>query len=256
MNRSSSSSSSSSRAVDIDSRLNDRLNGKSSGGKLSGMPRSSLNSESDVGLGKSNGLRRSDGKTGSKSCLKKSRSSDGSSRRKSSRGKKQVKRSISFDKYDAIFEIEHVDDIPEHTKNEIWMKPEESRQIRQEAIEIVEQLNDYVSNGSSSIDGSEHGTNFDDSTTQASLDDVIDELDSSTCTFRGLECHTDVAIQKRLEYQDGMYDAVLKLQEFQQKRGINLPNAMADVCRKQTAKARQDAYEKAVKDALAIAYEP
>ena len=219
-------------AIDIDSRLKERLFGS----KTNKTNRSNSDSNSL--------LRRSDGtKKGSKSCLKKSTSStdhnSSSSSSSSSRRagglktKQQVKRSISFDEYDAIFEIEHINDMNESVRNACWMKPEESRQIRKDAIDIVEQVNCMWHYDP--VDG-----------------DHDELLESSTTTFRGLECHTDVAIQRRYEVQDSMYDAVLKIQEMQRTRGVNLPHAMADVCRKKTALSRQQAYEKALRDALAI----
>ena len=220
MNRNVSSSSAAqaaSPAVDIESRLNERLFGSKKTNKTSSNGGDSL-------------LRRSGGKKGSKSCLKKSTSTNGTKR--SNGAKKQVKRSISFDDYDAIFEIEHINDMNESIRNACWMKPEESRQIRKDAIDIVEQVNSKW--------------HYDP------LDGDNEDLESSTTTFRGLECHTDVAIQRRYEVQDSMYEAVLKIQEMQRTRGVHLPHAMADVCRKKTALSRKQAYEKALSDALAI----
>ena len=208
---------------DIDSMLNDRLSGKkkSSGlsrtsgfGNSGGMSRGGMSS----GLGMSSGMGM---KKGSKSCLKKSVSmAAGMGSRKVSLG--NARRGISFDKFDRVLEIEHINDMPESQINAVWMKPEESRKIRKDAIKIVEEVNSGMVK-SDSVEG-----------------------------FRGLEGHTDDALRERQEIRDNVYDAVLGLQEFQRRRGVNLPNAMADIYKRHSARAQREAQKMAIRDTMEI----
>ena len=201
---------------DIDSMLNDRLSGKkkSSGG---------LSRTSGFGTA-SNGMSGTLGgmgaKKGSKSCLKKCVSVAGMGTRKVSMG--GARRGISFDKFDRVLETEHINDMPESQINAVWMKPEESRQIRKDAIRIVEEVNSGMASRNS-----------------------MEE-------FRGLEGHTDDALRVRQEIRDNVYDAVLGLQEFQRRRGVNLPNAMADIYKRHSARAQREAQKMAIRDTMEI----
>ena len=188
--------------VDIDSLLNDRLSGKSSG--LGGMKRSKQKAEEKklrrISTAVSNGI-------------------SSTSSRKASRANLKPSRSVSFDKFDRVLEIPHINDMSKETKNAVWMNHQEKKQIRKECIAIVDSVNAGRATGS---------------------------------CFRGLEGHTDEALKERQEVQDNVYDAVLGLQEFQRKRGVNLPNAMADIYKKHSARSQWEAHQTAIRDTMAV----
>ena len=154
---------------------------------------------------------------GSKSCLKKCVSVAGMGSRKIS-GSGFEKRSISFGKQIGIREIEHIDDMPESQVNAMWLHPAESDQIREEAIRIVE---------------------------RADAGEFVPESE-----LRGLEGHLETNSREREEIRENVYDAVLGVQEFQRRQGVNMPNAMANVYRKHSQRSQIEAHQKAMRDTM------
>ena len=164
--------------------------------------------------------------TSSSSC-----GTPGSTKSKSSRrSKKKIvsltkeqrpKHSVCFEKYDLVYDIPHIDDMDDKQVDSIWYTPDEMKQITKTAKNIVRDVN-------------------------AGVLDVCDD------DVLGLEKHTTSATKLRKDQLNDIYDAVLGMQSFQKRRGLSLPHTVADICRKQTESSKQEAYEKAIRDALAI----
>ena len=131
------------------------------------------------------------------------------------------RRCVSFGQFDVIHEIVHIDDIEDDEIDSIWFTPREKKQIARDAKAIVKKVDDGL-------------------------------LDSNDEACRGLEKHATRASKQRKEKVADVYDTVLGMQSFQQRRGLHLPNAMADLCRKQTSQSQRDAYEVALRDAMAL----
>ena len=154
----------------------------------------------------------------------KSKSSRRSTKKVVSLTKEQrPKHSVSFEKYDLVYDIPHIDDMDDKEVDSIWYTPDELKQITKNAKNIIREVNAGVRD----VCGND--------------DDVL-----------GLEKHTSYATKLRKDQLNDIYDTVLGIQSFQNRRGLSLPNTVADICRKQTQSSRQEAYEKAIRDALAI----
>jgi hypothetical protein len=119
-------------------------------------------------------------------------------------------RSISFSNVVEVVEIPTINDLSDEEIESLWYSRDEKELIRDECATIVDRM--------------ESG-------------EVLDES-------RGLEMHTDSSVEKLRRVKSCANEAVLET-----FKGVALPNLMAELCQKYTASSKQEAHQRALRDA-------
>ena len=148
---------------------------------------------------------------------------------------RKTKKSLSFSKYDEIYEIQHINDMSESQIRDCYMSPEECKAIRLECRDLVSELEEC--NLFMEEDGYRH----------------LPKLE----TYRGLEKHTK-AQSKRIEsIQEKVYDVVFALQQYgwgdDGDEMIDMSAIIAKKYKELTRNNALDAQRSAIHDAKAVA---
>ena len=106
---------------------------------------------------------------------------------------RKTRKSLSFSKYDEVYEIPHINDMPESQIRDCYMSPEESKAIRMECRDLLSELDDECN-----IFMEEEGYRH------------LSKLDM----YRGLEKHTKTQSRRIESLQDKVYDVVFALQQY------------------------------------------
>lgn len=129
-------------------------------------------------------------------------------------------RNVRFSRYDEVFEIPHIDDISDDEINDVWMSSEDGSKIRRDCQSIVLMLN----SSSANLKGIEK---------------------------RGLEQHARSSTEQRRAVQDLLYEAVDRIQTFQDEKGVEASHLIAELCQKISAVSIQAARRAGTQDAIA-----
>jgi hypothetical protein len=145
--------------------------------------------------------------------------------------------SVHFSDFDSVYEIPHIKNMTPEEIRDVWLTRKERKRIDRNSSRIVAQLEAALRH-----DGGEEG----DAMARLLILSIITEEEC----YRGLECQTPTAVQQREEIQEAMYKDVISMQNFQKRRGVVIPQALAEICSKHTAACQQEALAAAFRDAL------
>ena len=101
---------------------------------------------------------------------------------------------IRFAQHDRIYEIPHIDDLSENEIQDVWLSPNEMKQIKQECIALIK------------IMGTDN-------------DNIFEDTEDKCCT-RGLDQHTKRYMERRRIENAIRSETVLKLQPFKKQHTV------------------------------------
>jgi hypothetical protein len=127
---------------------------------------------------------------------------------------------VSFIEFDQIYEVDHIDDMPEQQVSAIYASREELAAIRSRCKLYIEAMNNGVDS-------------------------------NETDSLRGLEGYAPVNTRKRLFLRSQVYDSVDEMQAFQDKTGLDVSDMMSQICEKFSKSSVLAAQEVGISDALA-----
>jgi hypothetical protein len=128
-------------------------------------------------------------------------------------------RKVNFAPYDQVFEIPHIDDLSDDEVANVWMSPEDGSKIRQECQSIVVMMNNECEN----------------------LKDV---------ETRGLEQHAMAYTEQCKAIKYLLYEAVNRIQSFQEEKGVEVSHLIAELCQKISAVSVTTAQRTATRDSM------
>ena len=120
---------------------------------------------------------------------------------KKSRSKREQKKRLRFSKYDAIYDIKHINDFTDQEWDDCYMHPEDLNAIRRECCATVKEIDSKTKNKK----GGEMEGYF----------------------LRGLDQHTNKYSEQKGEIRKQVYDAVFRIQDFSWNSGVDCTDLMA-----------------------------
>jgi hypothetical protein len=129
-------------------------------------------------------------------------------------------RRLRFSTYDEVFEIPHINDLSEEEVDGVWMSQNELNSVRRNAKCMVALMDKG--------------------------DTLMEGLD-----VRGLDQNTPSYARRREAILKLVYQAVFRIQSYQNANGIKVPELMAELCQKVTSSSVAAAQKLAMLDAAA-----
>lgn len=124
---------------------------------------------------------------------------------------------VSFARRDNVYEIPHIDDLSDEEVDQVWMHPDDFKDIRRECKAIIL----IIEHDSDLLEGAE---------------------------LRGLEHHMSKQKKQAQAMQQLLYDTVERLQKFGDESKSDISDMLASMCQKISKRPEADARETALHD--------